>query len=174
MDIIFTWDDIIDKTSLVLTPEKIESINLYQQRFNIPSGLNKTELKELQKETQKKIDEQLERCRILGPGNNLLADLEREDYVIKKKKILTILNLHKEFGTETLKKAKAYPIEHLIEFDRAGFAKCLWHDEKRGSLKWYPERNKAHCFGGCGDFDSLDIYMKINGVKLSIAIKNLS
>lgn len=143
-------------------------------RFGIPKGLTKKEYKELLKDTQKEINDILQRIREVGPETGLLLNMTREDYVEKKKKLNAILKSHQEWGDDNLKKAKAYPIEQLIEFDGGGFAKCLWHQEKTGSLKWYRERNKAHCFGGCGDFDSIDVYMKINNVTLPEAIKQLT
>lgn len=175
MEINFNWNDITDKTSLKLEPHQVEAIKRYQNRFAIPKGLTKKELKELLKNTQTKIDECLTRMRTLGPGDNILADIEREDYVDKKKRIKKILELHNDFGTEVnITKAKAYPIENLIDFNSAGFASCLWHEERTPSLKWYPQRNKAHCFAGCGDFDSIDAYQQINNVDFIKAVKALS
>lgn len=168
------WNDIRDVgLSLHLEPHQVEAIKRYQNRFNIPSGLEKKELTKLLKETQNKINECLAQMRTLGPTNNILVDIEREDYVIKKAKIKKILALHNNFGTESLAKAKSYPIENLLEFNSGGFAKCLWHEERSPSLKWYPKRNKAHCFAGCGDFDSIDAYQKIHNVNLNEAIKKL-
>ncbi len=112
--------------------------------------------------------------RRLGPDDNMLADIEREDYVIKKAKINKILKLHDKFGTMSIKKAKEYPIEQLIEFNSGGFAKCPNHSDKTPSLKWYPKRNKAHCFSCSGDFDSIDIYQKIYNVDFNEAVKKLS
>lgn len=167
------WDEITDKTSLKLEPHQVMFIQRYQNRFAIPKGLTKKELKELLKHTQTKIDECLTRMRALGPANNILADIEREDYVEKKKKIKKILELHDGFGEVNVQKAKAYPIENLIEFNSGGFAFCLWHEERTPSLKWYPQRNKAHCFAGCGDFDSIDAYQQINNVSFVEAVKKL-
>lgn len=169
------WDEIIDKTSLKLEPHQVMFIQRYQNRFAIPKGLTKKELKELLKNTQTKIDECLTRMRALGPGNNILADIEREDYVDKKKRIKKILELHSEFGEVSITKAKAYPIENLIEFNSGGFASCPFHGpEKTPSAKWYPQRNKIHCFGCHVDADSIDVYQKINNVDFIKAVKALS
>lgn len=169
------WSDIRDiGLSIKLSPERIFAIKKYQNRFNIPQGLTKKELKVLLKETQDKINDCLKRMRELGPDNNILADIEREDYVLKKAKINKILKLHDNFGTQSISKAKEYPIEQLIEFNNAGFAKCIDHDERTPSLKFYPRRNKAHCFSCSGDFDSIDIYQKLNNVDFSTAVKALS
>jgi hypothetical protein len=48
---------------------------------------------------------------------------------------------------DDLKRAKGYPIPNLMEFNRAGFAPCPFHNEKTASLKYYPKTNSVHCFG---------------------------
>lgn len=176
MEINFNWNDITDKTSLKLEPHQVEAIKRYQNRFAIPKGLTKKELKELLKNTQTKIDECLIRMRAIGPGDNILADIEREDYVDKKKRIKKILELHNDFGTEVnITKAKSYPIENLLEFNSGGFVSCPFHGpEKTPSAKWYPQRNKIHCFGCSIDADSIDVYQQINNVDFLTAVKALS
>lgn len=149
----------------------------WENRYKVPQGLGKAELTKLLKETQKEIDHWLERTRdpSINEITKVFCDIVREEWVGKKTKIKSALKLHEGFGTErSLVKAKSYPIESLIDFNSGGFAKCLWHDEKTPSLKWYPKRNKAHCFGGCGDFDSIDAYQKINNVDFNEAVKALS
>lgn len=153
----------------------IMDYSLYRKdtRFEVPKGLTKKEYKALQKETQDHIDSIIKRIREIGREDGMLLDMTREDYIGKKNKIKAILKPHEEFGDDVLKKAKVYPIENLIDFNSGGFAKCLWHNESRPSLKWYPERNKAHCFG-CGiDVDSIDTYQKIYNTSLKETIKNL-
>lgn len=145
-------------------------------RFPITQGMNKKQITQELKEVKKEISEITEKVRTFGQtsktGMFLLA--YQEELIIKEGKLKKIIKLHNNFGTDTIKKAKQYPIEQLLQFDRAGYIKCLWHDEKNGSLHWDKKRNKAHCFAGCGDFDSLDIYMKLYKVDLPVAIKALS
>lgn len=75
---------------------------------------------------------------------------------------------------DDLARAKAYPITDIIKFNNSGFALCPVHNEKTGSLKYYPKQNRAHCFGGCGkSFDSIDIYQIVNNCSFKEAIKNL-
>ena len=98
------------------------------------------------------------------------------NYIEKKKRLNKILKwqtINKKEVELDIPSAKMFPIENLIEFNNYGFAKCIWHDEKSPSLHWDKKRNKAHCFAGCGDFDSIDIYMKINNVAFNVAVKNL-
>jgi len=144
----------------------------YENRFKFPQGLTKKELKDLQKETQKKIYDYQDRVRKLGAISGRFWEYEREHMVHKKKKILATLRFHNNFGTMNI--AKSYPIEELIDF-KGGMAKCLWHNEKTGSLHHDKKRNKAHCFGACGKgYDSIDTYQKINNVDFSTAVKALS
>lgn len=146
----------------------------FLNRFAIPRGLDKKQYQEILKETQKRIDDIQERERHLDFDEKFFLSMEREDYIAKKLKIKKILEMHEGYGTGNLEKAKEFPIEQLLEF-KGGFCNCPFHGpEKTNSAKLYKERNKIHCFG-CGiDADSLDVYMKINNVSLSEAIKKLS
>lgn len=153
---------------------RIDSFSLRPDlRFEIPKGLSKKEYKSLLEETQKNIDSLLIRIREIGPENGILLDLTREDYVIKKAKLKAILKNHSEYGLLTIDKAKSYPIDQILDF-KNNFIKCLWHNEKTGSLHYDRKRNKVHCFSGCGDFDSIDVYQKLHAVSLKEAVKALS
>lgn len=69
--------------------------------------------------------------------------------------------------------AKAYPIDNLIQFNRSGFAKCIWHDDKKPSLHYWKEKNIVKCFA-CGESgDAIKVYMDLNGVKFHEAVKAL-
>ena len=63
---------------------------------------------------------------------------DREEKLIRK---MTARNS----AVDDIDKAKQYPIDQLIEI-KNGFAKCLWHIEKQGSMKFYREENRLHCF----------------------------
>jgi len=95
-----------------------------------------------------------------------------EDEIAEKenlKKSLTFFG--KSFkGTDDLIRAKTRPITDFINF-KGGFAKCLWHDEKTGSMKYYANKNHVHCFGGCGKHDVIDIVMALQNVDLKEAVK---
>jgi DNA primase len=145
----------------------------YKNRFTVPHGLTKKEYRKLLKETQQQID-------ILK--NYLRTDIyftetkqdELSKYIKKKKTILHYSNTSKKNTTTIdIAKAKLYPINQLIEFNSSGFAKCLWHNERTGSLHFDKKRNKAHCFAGCGDFDSIDILMKRNNISFIKAVQFL-
>ena len=76
--------------------------------------------------------------------------------------------------TVDVSEVKDIPISDYVEFNRAGFAKCLWHTEKTGSMKLYPQENKVKCFG-CGEGgDIIDVIQIINGCEFKEALKFLS
>lgn len=71
-------------------------------------------------------------------------------------------------------RAKAYPIDELLQFNSSGSTRCLFHNETEASLHYYKEQNKTWCFGGCGrGYDAIDIYQKIHGVSFMEAVKKL-
>lgn len=95
--------------------------------------------------------------------------LERLMSMIKRKKTPT-----NEVTEEDIQLAKAVPIETLLEFNRAGFAHCLWHNEKTPSMKLYKSSNHVHCFGGCGKTaDSIDVIMQIQNLDFLNAVRYL-
>lgn len=148
----------------------------WENRYKIPKGLTKKALTELQKETQKKFDtlKVMTRDPKINVITKMYLEMQMEEWKDKKERIKKTLALHKGFKKDELdiKKAKDYPIDQLLEF-KARYARCIMHDEKTPSLYLYKERNKAHCFSCHGDFDSIDIFMKINNVTLPEAVKHL-
>lgn len=95
---------------------------------------------------------------------------ERDENVRKKKKLYTLSE-----GTGDITSAKRVPIDSIIEFSRDGFARCLFHDEKTSSMKYYKKDNKCHCFGQCGkSFDVIDIVKKLYNLSTLEAIKYLN
>jgi DNA primase len=153
--------------------ENEERKKAYDNRFKIPIGKTKKEYKELFRATTDTIQELDDKWK--KDNDNLWLDEEINHYVEKRKKLKLVIETpdSQNFGNEIVR-AKAYPIENIIEFNRAGFARCINHQEKTESLKWYPKQNKAHCFGACcKSFDSIDAYMIIHKCSLSVALKNL-
>lgn len=148
----------------------------YENRFRIPIFKTKKELENLKKETKNKINE-LDKEWLNGGRESVFLELEIEGYEEKLKKIRTILKkgIDNDFNSNLLK-AKSFPIESLIEFNRAGFAKCPFHGngmERTPSLKLYKNRNKCHCFSCAKDADPIDVYMQLNNCSINEAIKNL-
>jgi hypothetical protein len=74
---------------------------------------------------------------------------------------------------EMIARAKQYPVEELIEFNR-GVASCIFHLEKTSSLHYYKKDNKCHCFGGCNkSYDSIAIYQQLNNCSFVQAVERM-
>ena len=64
--------------------------------------------------------------------------------------------------------------EYGVDVNRAGFTRCLWHNEKTASLKIYPGDRGYHCFG-CGASGSvIDLVMKLFDCSVGDACKRLN
>ena len=156
--------------------ENLEHIRQREKELNkfvVPHNLTKKERAEMLRETQKQIDSYRKTIQDKGTENAQYEECEIIRWIKKKEAIKMMMKPQKEFAS--LDKAKAYPIEELIEFNRSGFVCCLFHDEVHGSMYWDKKRNKAHCFGACGKgYDPIDVYMKLKSVSFNDAVKMLS
>ncbi len=70
-------------------------------------------------------------------------------------------------------KAKAHPIDNLIEFNGHGFAKCLWHEDSTPSMHYHKDMNRVKCFGCSFYGDAIDVYQKLKGCSVKEAIDAL-
>jgi len=149
-----------------------QEVEKWKNRYEIPKAQTKKFYTQLLQETQVHIDH----YKSLTQEDNecVMWPLYQEDWIEKKRKLKNILkfSVKKDAGFD-INRAKAYPIEQLIEFGSDGFAKCLWHNEKTGSLKWYKKSNNAYCFSCSAKKDSIDVYQIINNVSMSEAVKAL-
>lgn len=98
---------------------------------------------------------------VIKQGKEFNQILNCEDRLKKNEQILGFLNNKShpqalDWLTQ-IARAKTYPISQLLEFNRAGFAKCLWHDEKEPSLKYYQKDNRIHCFSCGRDDDAIGV-----------------
>lgn len=76
---------------------------------------------------------------------------------------------------DDITRAKHYPINELIKFDRNNKACCIWHKERTPSLHYYKDTNTVYCFGGCGrSGDAIDVYRQIANCSFKEAVKKLS
>lgn len=79
-------------------------------------------------------------------------------------------------STEIKKRVSCQDVcrEYGIDVNRAGFTRCLWHNEKTASLKIYPGDRGYHCFG-CGQSGScIDLVMKLFDDSVGDACKRLN
>jgi hypothetical protein len=144
--------------------------------FTIQSGLTKKHYEEHLKEVQAELDRIFIDIREHGHTSptGLFLEMRQEKYIETKKKLKSLTKKMKKGDDVDLQKAKAYPIEHILEIERGDFAICPFHNEKTASAKYYREDNRLHCFGCNRGADAIDIYMEINNVDFLTALKALS
>lgn len=91
------------------------------------------------------------------PWNNRWIEklIDRENKLKNKLKYMQIApdSTH----IERLKLAQAVPLSNFLEFNRAGKTKCIYHNEKDGSLHYYKKSNKAYCFSCRKMVDGIEI-----------------
>lgn len=76
--------------------------------------------------------------------------------------------------SDDLTEIKKIPMDRFIDFNHAGFAKCMWHADKDASLHYYPKDNRAYCFGACQrNFDVIDAIMLIENINFGDAMRRL-
>ena len=79
------------------------------------------------------------------------------------------------FESDSITRAKQYPISNLLEFNGKNMCICPFHNERTPSLHYYKKTNSCYCFGGCGRaYDAINIYMHIHNVSFSDAVKELN
>lgn len=102
---------------------------------------------------------------------------ELEDLQKQIIKLSLLLNPPREvkgrITQEQIQRAKDYPFENLIRFNRAGFTKCFAHEEKTPSLHFQKEKNKLHCFGCGKNWDTISYLREVRGLSFKDAVKQL-
>lgn len=74
-----------------------------------------------------------------------------------------------KISDEMIQRAKEYPIGNLLEINKAGFATCINHDDKKPSM--YTKNNYAYCFS-CGyHADTIGVIMKLHNLDFVSAVK---
>lgn len=70
-----------------------------------------------------------------------------------------------------IQRAREYPLENLIEFNRAGFTRCFAHNDKKPSA--YCKKNFIHCFVCQKSWDTIAVLMDRDGLKFRDAVLQL-
>lgn len=102
------------------------------------------------------------------------TDIKKQ--IDRAEKILKNIEFNKSLGKGNneklnIEEAKTVPIDTYIEFNRMGFAKCIYHSENTASMKYYKDKNRVHCFG-CGQGgDVIDVVQKLRGVEFLDAVR---
>lgn len=79
---------------------------------------------------------------------------------------------HKVRITELMvQRAKEYPLEQLIEINRAGFTKCFSHNDSKPSA--YCKKNFVHCFVCQRSWDTIAVLMERDGRTFRDAVLQL-
>ena len=79
----------------------------------------------------------------------------------------------KDITEEDIARAKQIPISSFIQFNQAGFARCLWHSDKNPSMKFYKKENRCWCFSCNQGGDVIDVIKQIREVDFIQAVKHL-
>lgn len=133
--------------------------------------LTKKDLKQAIKETNARIEYWMDERRKGNPFAfiHIEEDVDRKEKLQKRLTYISSVNLDK--GKDDKERAKLVPIDHFIQFDSRGFHKCLWHEEKTGSMHLLPGKTAVWCFGGCGRHDVIDVVMAHFGLPFNEAVK---
>jgi DNA primase len=68
---------------------------------------------------------------------------------------------------------KKIPISQFIKLSKDNSARCLWHEEKTPSMKYYPDTNSLYCFG-CGSYgDIISVIQKLENCSFKVAVAYL-
>jgi hypothetical protein len=87
---------------------------------------------------------------------------KKVDSVQAKKNIIT---------PDMVEQAKRYPIGDLVEVNRQGFSKCIWHTDTHASM--FCKKNFAHCFVCQKSGDTIAIAMIKDGLSFKDAVLRL-
>lgn len=140
---------------------------------------------------EKDINKMVDEIQEVYSKRELLRDLLLSAYVLvpkdivetennRMRKIMWHIDMHKKLGQGNTRgvnidKARAVPIPTILEINRSGFTKCIWHDEKTPSMKYYKNNNKVHCFGECQKSgDVIDVMMEIGKCEFLEAVTKLN
>lgn len=77
-----------------------------------------------------------------------------------------------EITSDMIERARQYPIESLIEFTR-GTAIAFCHNDKRPSLSWDKQHNRAHCFPCGKSYNPIDVLVKRDNIPFYKAVRML-
>lgn len=153
--------------------ERAEYLNKLQEankKWHFVNYVTKKELNQALKETNAEIREWMDRKR---KNIGFLYDVKIEECTEKKRKIqgrLKNFQKIKENHGREKEMAKSIPIDQYIEF-QSGFAQCVFHSEKTGSMKYYPKDNHVFCFSCKKRGDVIDVVMAKFNLNFVEAIK---
>lgn len=109
------------------------------------------------------------------------VNIGKRELIQQYEKMITRFDMRKKHTENkdalNIEMAKVRPITDYLDFNKAGFAKCLWHGngmEKTGSLKYYDKTNSVYCFSCQEHHDVIDVVMKLHGISFKDAVYYLT
>ncbi len=165
-------------------PEEKESLELFyrtvleneEKNWWKMDYANKKEIGQAIKKNNAEIRDLEDKRRAYGlnPFYKELLTEEIDMRVEKKKLLLSRQKYLKENPpNEERDAAKLVPINSFLDFNSAGFALCVFHKERTGSLKYYPSDNHVWCFSCTRRADSIDCMMAKEQIDFNSAVKRL-
>jgi len=152
-----------------------EAMEWEKERFNLPFGKSLKFYKALLKDTKNRIKIHKELWR--KDHNNFWSELSMNKYIEKEKNIkkkIAFFDAPIQNATIDVARAKSVPIPMFIEFNTMHFARCIFHNEKSPSMKYYPNNNSVYCFGCGRAADVIDIVQHQQNISFINAVKLLS
>lgn len=163
-----------------LDPSYQELFKAYQPTKTMLTGVVK-ELKrrrahilKLKDESQTRLAAQvpyakLEMAMAIVSGVTYTPEIERIDELLDMNTALLRMHTHKSRAAEVI----AIPMTDFLQFNREGFARCPFHNDKGPSFKYYRRDNRAHCFSGCGQKNVIQVYAQLKGIDTKQAFREL-
>lgn len=163
------------------TTEDFLSLREEAKSYPIPADWKEAKTKKemtAYKKTYEKIAEEL-KLEIRELGQKYLShkhlDILKESYLNKLAEVNRAIKYFTvkrgDFGEDKIARAKSVPIPQFINFARDGFAKCIFHTDKKPSMYYYEKQNRVKCFS-CGKLaDVIDCVQQLRGVNLPEALK---
>ncbi len=98
------------------------------------------------------------------------------DKILKEKEMYLnpVWKISNVISEETIENARQVPLDTLIQFNKAGFATCLWHTEKHASMKYWVKENKVKCFGCGKSADSIEVVRHLYDYDFKNAVNYLN
>lgn len=74
---------------------------------------------------------------------------------------------------ERIERAKQFPISDLLEI-RRGTTLCIFHDDHKPSLKYYPKDNRVYCYACNRGEDAIGVLMTLRKIDFREAVRFLA
>ena len=81
-------------------------------------------------------------------------------------------NKQSDITPDMIARAKEFPFRELHEFNRQGWCKCPFHEDKTPSMKLYSD-NRVHCYSCGKSWDTIAFMQELHGITFPEAIRRL-